>query len=353
MNRLALLLSALLLSALLLSACNTSPDSGNVAAPNDSNDSPASDDAKPDDAKPDDTPDNTSPDETPDNTGVSYRGNYYDNLTSSTHAATLKAALHTLIDGHRALTYTQSGNNWRDCWDGSVNDSSYWQRCTIDVWESLNYTDASCEAKDVYCDSVVLLYSGDVRPTSMANRGSGGNDSWDREHVWPKSRGFPNKSQDGYTDLHHLRPADRNINSTHSNYGFNDSANNGGSPYSETTLSGEGVTVYVDSTNNSFEPTERAKGQVARMLFYMAVRYEEGDDGGSERMPDLQLIKGNRRVSEPVIGDLCALLDWHKAYPVTAFEMRRNNRIEQIQNNRNPFIDHPEYADAIWGDECR
>jgi len=333
MNRLALLL----LSTLLLTACNTSSDSDNIAAPNNSNDSPASEDTK--------------PDETPDETGVTYRGDYYDNLTDSTNPTTLKAALHILIDGHRALTYTQSGNNWRDCWEGSVNDSSYWQRCTIDVWESLNYTDAGCDAEDVYCDSVVLLYSGDVRSVTLANRGSGGDNAWDREHVWPKSRGFPKKSQDGYTDLHHLRPADRNINSTHSNYGFNDSANNGGSPYSETTLSGEGVTVYVG--NNSFEPTDRAKGQVARMLFYMAVRYEEGDNGGSEGMPDLQLIKGNRRVSEPVIGDLCTLLDWHKAYQVTEFEMRRNNRIEQIQGNRNPFIDHPEYADVIWGDECR
>jgi len=54
-----------------------------------------------------------------------------------------------------------------------------------------------------------------------------------------------------------------------------------------------------------------------------------------------------------VIGDLCTLLDWHKAYQVTEFEMRRNNRIEQIQGNRNPFIDHPEYANVIWEDECR
>lgn len=327
---------ALLLSALLLAACSGGSDS----------DTPSDQNTNPDQNPPAGNDNNGNG-----NNGVSYTGSYYNNLTASTDPKILKAALHTLIDGHRALTYTKSGNDWTDCWNGSITNSNYWRTCTIDVWEALNYTDAGCETTDTYCNSVVLLYSGDVRPVSLANRGSGGNNAWDREHVWPKSRGFPKKSQDGYTDLHHLRPADRNINSTHSNYGFNDNANNGGSPYSETTLSGEGVTVYVG--NNSFEPTDRAKGQVARMLFYMAVRYEEGDNGGSELMPDLQLIKGNRRVSEPVIGDLCTLLEWHTNYKVTAFEMRRNNRIEQIQGNRNPFIDHPEYADVIWGDECQ
>ena len=133
---------------------------------------------------------------------------YYSAAAEKTGDA-LKSALHEIIDDHDVLPYTQPGN---DDWHDGEN---------IDVWEALVHTDSSCPDADPECGRVRLLYLDEDRSINKANRGEGENDSWEREHVWPKSRGFPGENQDGYTDLHHLRPADRNINSRRSNYGYN------------------------------------------------------------------------------------------------------------------------------------
>jgi len=245
-----------------------------------------------------------------------------------------KLALHEIIDQHRVLKYTARANN--DWYDG-VN---------LDVWEALVYTDSACTEIVKRCPEIQLLYLNKPRLVTKANRGEGKNDAWDREHVWPKSRGFKKKSQPGYTDLHHLRPADRNINSAHGNYGYDE----GGVIIKDKLWDGSEVEIEarLDIINKSFEPTDAAKGQVARMLFYMAVRYETGD----KDMPDLVLKESNEPSKEPWIGDLCTLLDWHNDFPVIAFERRRNNRVMEIQGNRNPFIDRPQWANDIWGEEC-
>ena len=132
---------------------------------------------------------------------------YYDTARGLSGGG-LANAIHGIIDDHTVLKYTESGNtNWND----GVKD---------DVWEALMFTDSACLESMPDCGMVRLLYLDEARHVSAANRGSGEPDSWEREHVWPKSRGFKKQSQDGYTDLHHLRPADRNINSSHSNYGY-------------------------------------------------------------------------------------------------------------------------------------
>jgi len=247
----------------------------------------------------------------------------------------LKSALHEIIDDHNVLPYTRPGN---DDWHDGEN---------IDVWEALVYTDSSCPDANPECEEVRLLYLEEDRSIDQANRGKGENDSWEREHVWPKSRGFPDENQDGYTDLHHLRPADRNINSERSNYGYN----MGGKTVMDKLSDGEEVptAAKIDADNNSFEPPDPAKGQVARMIFYMAVRYEGGP---GENMPDLVLRNENNRVSEPWIGSLCALIEWNNSFPPTEFERRRNNRVMELQGNRNPFIDEPDWANLIWGHRC-
>ena len=87
------------------------------------------------------------------------------------------------------------------------------------------------------------------------------------------------------------------------------------------------------------------KGDVARMIFYMAVRYE-GDDG----WPDLEPNQSTANGSAPYIGKLSVLLAWSAADPPGAFEKRRNDRIYTTwQGNRNPFIDHPEWAQSVFG----
>jgi hypothetical protein len=103
---------------------------------------------------------------------------YYAKATGKT-GSTLKAALHQIIDGHKAIPYTKKGND--DWFDGK----------NIDVWEALVYTDSACPNSEPQCGRVQLLYLDEARHLSKANRGGGRHDSWDREHVWPKSRGFP------------------------------------------------------------------------------------------------------------------------------------------------------------------
>ena len=262
---------------------------------------------------------------------------YYSAAIGST-GSVLKATLHKIIDGHRVVPYTNSRNhNWQDGQD-------------LDVWEALAYTDSECPDDEPGCGRVRLLYLDDTRLLTQANRGGGENDSWDREHVWPKSRGFPNQSQDGYTDLHHLRPADRNINGIHSNYGYD----NGGTIVMDKLGDGseKPTGARIDPGQASFEPPDRAKGQVARMIFYMAVRYEVGDDGPPENMPDLFIKNDNKRVNEPWIGKLCTLVAWNNMFGPTTFERRRNDRVMHIQGNRNPFIDEPGWVNLIWGEKC-
>jgi len=99
---------------------------------------------------------------------------------------------------------------------------------------------------------------------------------------------------------------------------------------------------YYD--NDSFEPRDQVKGDVARILFYMAVRYD-----GSDGVADLELNDFTGNGSVPFMGKLSTLLVWNNLDPVDDFERNRNEVIFGYQKNRNPFIDYPHFADLIWG----
>ncbi|BAK15345.1 endonuclease I [Solibacillus silvestris StLB046] len=226
-------------------------------------------------------------------------GAYYDAAIGKT-GATLKSALHNIIDDHTEISYSN-------------------------VWTALRETDEDPNNSN----NVILLYTG--RSQSKFTNGGNVND-WNREHVWAKSHGDFGTSMGAGTDLHHLRPTDVSVNGTRSNLDFD----NGGNEHSE--ASGN----YYDS--DSWEPRDSVKGDVARMLFYMAVRYE-GDSGEV----DLELNNKVNNGTAPYHGKLSVLLQWHKQDPVDNFERTRNEIIyTDYQHNRNPFIDHPEWASAIW-----
>ncbi|MFJ7745331.1 endonuclease [Peribacillus sp. NPDC097295] len=224
---------------------------------------------------------------------------YYDAAIGKTGSA-LKDALHTIIDEHTEISYAN-------------------------VWGALQETDEDPNNSD----HVILLYTG--RSQGKTAYGSGVND-WNREHVWAKSHGGFGTSMGAGTDLHHLRPTDASVNSTRNNLDFDI----GGTEHSEAKGN------YYDS--DSWEPRDSVKGDVARMLFYMAVRYE-GDSGEL----DLELNNQVNNGSAPYHGKLDVLLEWHEQDPVDAFERNRNEIIyNDYQHNRNPFIDHPEWAFSIW-----
>ncbi len=193
------------------------------------------------------------------------------------------------------------------------------------VWNALKVTDRDpADASHVIC-----LYSGFSLP---ASDNGGGVDQWNREHVWAKSHGDFGTATGPGTDLHHLRPEDVTVNSARGNLDFDE----GGSQNTEAPGN------FADA--DSWEPRDAVKGDVARMIFYMSVRYDGGDG-----WPDLEVndLVGNG--TSPHIGRLSVLLRWNAADPPSAFEMHRNDVIyDDYQHNRNPFVDHPEWADSIW-----
>lgn len=236
-------------------------------------------------------------------------GGYYGNL-DGIHSSILKNRLHELIDDNKVLGYSYGTSET--------------------VWTALEKTDEDPNNPN----NVILLYTGRSQAKSYKDRGQGDPDSWNREHVWVKSRGFggdPNKVRGPSTDIHHIRPADRSVNTSRSTKYFD----NGGYAHSEA------KDCKYDS--NSWEPRDAVKGDIARMMFYMAVRYE-GDDGYA----DLELATYVPKGGGTKMGKLSTLLKWHKQDPVDDFERNRNQKIFEIQGNRNPFIDHPEFVEYIW-----
>ncbi|MDP4552216.1 endonuclease [Alkalihalobacillus macyae] len=228
-----------------------------------------------------------------------YDSTYYQSAMGKTGNA-LKAELHMIIDDHKELSYSN-------------------------VWDALRVTDEDPSNPN----NVILLYSG----RSQSKYQNGGNvDDWNREHVWAKSHGDFGTAMGPGTDVHHLRPTDVSVNGTRGNLDFD----NGGSPQPEAPGN------YYDS--DSWEPRDSVKGDVARMIFYMAVRYE-GDSGEL----DLEVNDFVNNGSAPYMGKVSVLKAWNEMDPVDSFEENRNNVIyDQYQYNRNPFIDHPEWVEAIW-----
>lgn len=200
------------------------------------------------------------------------------------------------------------------------------------VWDALEYTDEDPNNDD----NIILIYTGRSQAKSFSSSGNNDQDAWNREHSWPSSHGFPSTGDWGYTDIHHLRPSDASVNSTRGNKDYDD----GGSEISE--ASGN----YTDS--DSFEPRDDVKGDLARMMFYMDIRYNGSDSTSTD---DLTLVNYTG-TSGANLGKLCTLLTWHMNDPVGTEEINRHSRIVEVQGNRNPFVDYPAWAQDIWGDEC-
>jgi endonuclease I len=242
----------------------------------------------------------TPPSSTPPTTPGDYDGTYYAPAIGKSGTA-LRTSLNQIIRTNTKLTYDQ-------------------------VWEALKLTDQDPNNTN----NVILLYSGTSRAKSL----NGGNpDDWNREHVWAKSHGDFGTATGPGTDIHHLRPTDVTVNSDRGNKDFD----LGG------TQSVEAPGNYTDA--DSWEPRNADKGDVARMIFYMAIRYEGGDG-----FANLEVNDSVSNGTNPYIGKLSVLRQWNIQDPPSTFEKRRNQVIyDTYQHNRNPFIDHPEWVASIWG----
>ena len=235
----------------------------------------------------------------------------------------LKEALHQIISNHVVFPYTAT---------------------STDTWDILQLSDQDPDENN----NMILVYTG--RSQDKGYRDGSGNysqyengngtqsNSWNREHVWPKSHGFPDDNDNAYTDLHNLKPCDRSVNSSRGTKDFD----NGGSQHSEAS------DCLTDS--DSWEPADYIKGDIARILFYMVVRYDPGIDHDNNVF-DLELVDYTTpNNNDPILGKLSSLLEWHVNDPVDDFEINRNDVIFGFQENRNPFIDHPNLVNFLWGE---
>jgi len=281
----------------------------------------------------------------------------YYNSADPSNAQTLRVSLHEIIDDHCSFNY--SGPSSGSCGDPSVSE---------DTWTILFNADQAptmdvCDNGNQSIEFVWMVYMNN----DYCFQG-GGQQAYNREHTWPQSYGFSTgalgSNNTARTDAHHLMMSDVGYNGDRDNLYFDDcnaqcnerptdvheNPNPGG------TTVGGGSGVYPGNSNwfdsNSFEVWNFRKGDIARAMFYMDVRYA-GDTTGEV---DLQLTDNASLISigDPYMGLLSTLLEWHLADPVDDIEQIRNDFIFTKQLNRNPFIDHPEWVECIFvmGGEC-
>ncbi len=182
-------------------------------------------------------------------------------------------------------------------------------------------------------DHIILFYkNASIPKQNFASNNEP--DFWNREHTWPSSHGFSDNSDTAYTDVHNLRPSDATVNVSKSNKDFEDIEDIAENE------EGEAPDTYTDE--DFFEPRDAIKGDVARILFYMDMRYE------SSRL-DLDLVDRATYTGDPELGVLSTLIKWHEDDPVDQYEIDRHEKAYGYQGNRNPFIDHPEWVAEVWG----
>ena len=234
-----------------------------------------------------------------------YTGNYYDGLNTDLRGDNFRDKLASLITSTHKKETTYDGLK-------RIYDDS-----DVDL-------DGKSGMKLFYTGTVVKSYS-----AYGANR----------EHVWPKNGGkaFPASSKCG-SDAHHLRPCDQQLNSTRGSYSFGEVAQTAGNIVKQ-----DGSTTYDNlcyKSGSFFYPGVGYRGATARILMYVQTRW--GNDY------NLTFVDGSG--SNKTIGDFDTLYKWHLEEPPTREEIYRNNCVAAIQGNRNPFIDHPEYAYYIYSE---
>ena len=269
-------------------------------------------------------------------------GGYYDQVNTESPEQ-LRCSLHQTIRGHTAYPYSGSGTNtWTILELAQANPANPNQ--ILDVYKNRYYNAVSDRA------------------------GTGSGVTYNREHTWPNSLGFPGNTGNlglpnaPYTDTHMLWLSDTQYNADRGNKPFANCSPSCGERVTEVNAgTGGGSGVYPGNSNwvqspdgnqGSFEVWGHRKGEMARAIFYMAIRYEGGVDPTSgQNEPELELtdtralIVGMNNYSQTAyMGLLTDLLAWHQADPPDAAELARNDVIMSFQGNRNPFVDHPEWA---------
>ena len=194
--------------------------------------------------------------------------------------------------------------------------------------KSINYSELkdllpSSDVDPTNSNNIILFYGSESSGTHQRSRSKGG--TWNREHVYPKSKGTPNLGQSGPgADAHHLRPTDNSLNSQRSSTPFAD-----------------GFGSKAGNMNGGWYPGDEWKGDVARIILYMYTRYAD------RAKPNAVGVGVGTNKYHPEIPDI--FLKWNAEDPISDIEIYRNKVVSEVQGNSNPFIDNPYLATVIWG----
>ncbi len=234
---------------------------------------------------------------------------YYSSCEGLSKSA-LKSALYDKIKNHTRISYgSGTSKTWGAFWYTDLRSDGTW-------W-------------DIYTDDKVSASEGSA--------GSGMN----IEHTMPKSWWGGTKN-DAYCDIVHLMPVNGTVNSRRSNYPYAEVASESWS--NERSKLGSPKSGQGGGSSTVFEPDDEYKGDLARTYFYMATCYQ-----------NLTWVKNGEYTLEtgtyPTLKDWAIemFLEWHRNDPVSQKELDRNEGVYLKQGNRNPFIDHPDMVEHIWG----
>lgn len=244
---------------------------------------------------------------------------YYSNALGL-NGQPLRVALYQIIKSHQSLGY--SG-----------------------LWSAYLQTDKKSNGKvwDIYSDRPggTSAYEYNFGTDQCGSYNAEG-DCYNREHTFPQS--YFNKNEPMRSDLFIVYPTDGYVNGKRSDFPY-------GKVTSPTYTSSNGSKLGPNNatgapSGTAFEPIDSFKGDLARSYFYLATRYYSEDNGWS----NWEMANG----AELKAWAIAMLLDWHHADPVSQKELMRNNAVYGLQQNRNPFIDYPQFADCIWGNaDCK
>lgn len=253
-------------------------------------------------------------------------GDYY-SRAEGLEGYSLKSALFNIISGHADQGYDA-------IW-------SFFSAYDLDA-----YYEQDENILDIYSENNSSADPYEFIPSSdQCGNYTGEGSCYNREHSFPKSW-FGGKVAPMFSDVHHIYPTDGYVNAKRGNYPYGDV---GTVSYTSSNGSKLGIgSTDLGYTGTVFEPIDSFKGDVARSYFYMATRYEDviASWQGNSTYGDTVLDGSKDQVFEPWF--LKLLLAWHQMDPVSQKEIDRNRNAYTFQGNRNPFVDHPEYAKLIW-----
>ncbi len=239
---------------------------------------------------------------------------YYDG-TDGLSGLQLKIALHNIIDDHISVSYSSIHGHFENT-DQKPNGK---------VW-------------DMYSDipGGEPPYEYDFIPEDQCGQYDEEGDCYNKEHSWPSS--WFNGNMPMKSDLFHVYPTDGYVNSHRGNLPYGEVGN---IDWISMNGSKKGDCNFPGYSGTVFEPIAEYKGDFARSYFYMSVRYYNEDNGWIEN----GMVDG----AELKTWAVNLLSEWHLNDPVSEKELDRNEAVYTIQENRNPFIDIPEFAGLVWG----